>query len=205
VKKSFNIQELLHSKSKHHKIKAHAPLLIERFPKTSRIQSESSRFSGSHTYKTKQTTFLHKSIVNELQWIEGHGHLEQFAFVPPIPVNVANCIKWPRSIQSHRSPTPSREFKVVLRNLWCNHPKNNVAKLSYILYMKFFFKKNLFILLLPTNLSWKFGNITFLIFKIWKLLANFLMFSISQNHFSKLKFVKSLLVKNTENPIDPSH
>jgi hypothetical protein len=141
VKKSFNIQELLHSKSKHHKIKAHAPLLIESFPKTSRIQSESSRFSGSHTYKTKQTTFLHKSIGNELQWIEGHGHLEQFAFVPPIPVNVANCIKCPRSIQSHRSPTPSREFKVVLRNLWCNHPKNNVAKLSYILYMKVFFLK----------------------------------------------------------------
>jgi len=135
---------------------------------------------------------------NELHWIEGHGHLEQVALVPPIPINVANWIKSPRSIWSHRSPTPSSPIKVFLRILWCNHPKNNVAKLSYILYMKICKKGNLFILLLPTktyheNLAISF----FLIFLIWKLLANFFMFFISQNHFSKLKFVKSLLVKNT--------
>ncbi len=39
---------------------AHAPLLIESFPKTSRTRSEASRFCGSHNYKTKQTTFLHR-------------------------------------------------------------------------------------------------------------------------------------------------
>ncbi len=39
---------------------AHAPLLIESFPKTPRTQSDASQFSGSHNYKTKQTTFLHR-------------------------------------------------------------------------------------------------------------------------------------------------
>jgi hypothetical protein len=38
---------------------AHAPLLIESFPKTPRTQFEASQFGGSHNYKTKQTTFLH--------------------------------------------------------------------------------------------------------------------------------------------------
>jgi hypothetical protein len=37
---------------------AHAPLLVESFPKTPRIRSEASQFGGSHNYKTKQTTFL---------------------------------------------------------------------------------------------------------------------------------------------------
>ncbi len=67
VKKSFNIQELLHHKSKPHETKAHAFLLVkyfECFPKTSKIiprtQSEASHFGGSHNYKTKQTTFLHR-------------------------------------------------------------------------------------------------------------------------------------------------
>jgi hypothetical protein len=31
---------------------AHAPLLIESFPKTPRTRSEASRFDGSHNYKT---------------------------------------------------------------------------------------------------------------------------------------------------------
>jgi hypothetical protein len=39
---------------------AHAPLLIKSFSKTPRIWSESSQLSGSHSYKTKQTTFLHR-------------------------------------------------------------------------------------------------------------------------------------------------
>jgi hypothetical protein len=39
---------------------AHAPLLLKSFPKTPRTWSEGSQFSGSHNYKTKQTTFLHK-------------------------------------------------------------------------------------------------------------------------------------------------
>jgi len=103
---------------------------------TSRTQSKASWFDGSHTYKTKQTTFLHSSMWNELYWIEGHGHLERVALVPPIPINIANCIKSTRSIWSHRSPTPSSPIKVVLRILWCNHPKNIVAKLSYIPYVK---------------------------------------------------------------------
>jgi hypothetical protein len=39
---------------------AHAPLLIESFPRTPRTWSETSWFYGSHNYKTKQTTFLHR-------------------------------------------------------------------------------------------------------------------------------------------------
>jgi len=34
--------------------KAHAPLLVESFPKSPRTRSEASQFSGSHNYKTKQ-------------------------------------------------------------------------------------------------------------------------------------------------------
>jgi hypothetical protein len=37
---------------------AHAPLLVESFPKTPRTRSEASWFSGSRSYKTKQITFL---------------------------------------------------------------------------------------------------------------------------------------------------
>jgi hypothetical protein len=33
---------------------AHAPLLVERIPKTPRTQSETSQIGGSHNYKTKQ-------------------------------------------------------------------------------------------------------------------------------------------------------
>jgi len=54
VKKSFNIHELLHGKSKHHGTKAHAPLLMESFPKTPTTPSEASQCSGSHNHKTKQ-------------------------------------------------------------------------------------------------------------------------------------------------------
>jgi hypothetical protein len=72
VKKSFNIQELLHYyyKSKHHETKANAPLLLlllQSFPKRPRTRSEASRFTGSHhqykqnkTKQNKQTTFLHR-------------------------------------------------------------------------------------------------------------------------------------------------
>ncbi len=42
---------------------AHAPLLIESFPKTPRTQSDASWFDGSHNYKTKQTTFLHRYML----------------------------------------------------------------------------------------------------------------------------------------------
>jgi hypothetical protein len=129
----------------------------------------------------------------ELHWIECHGHLERVALVPPIPINVANCIKSPRSIQSHRLPTPSSPIKVVLRILWCNHS-------SLATYYIWKYVKN-------KILSWKFGDIILKIFKPGKILPIFWwkVFFISQSHFSKLKFVKSLLGKNTENPIDPSH
>jgi hypothetical protein len=52
VKKSFNIQELFALQSKRQGTKAHAPLLVESFPKTPRTQSEASWFGGSHNYKT---------------------------------------------------------------------------------------------------------------------------------------------------------
>jgi hypothetical protein len=53
-KKSFNIQELLHHKSKRHGTKARAAVLVQTFPKTPRTQSEAYRLGGSHNYKTKQ-------------------------------------------------------------------------------------------------------------------------------------------------------
>jgi hypothetical protein len=53
------MQELFQNKSKHHRTKAHAPLLVESFPKTPRTQSEASWFSGSHNYKTKQNKTNH--------------------------------------------------------------------------------------------------------------------------------------------------
>jgi hypothetical protein len=36
--------------------------LIESFPKTPRMGSEASQFGGSHNYKAKQTTFLHREM-----------------------------------------------------------------------------------------------------------------------------------------------
>jgi hypothetical protein len=63
VKKSFNIQELLHCKSKRHGTKAHAPFLVESFPKKPKTQSEASWLVGSHNYKTKQNklpSFIHR-------------------------------------------------------------------------------------------------------------------------------------------------
>jgi hypothetical protein len=44
----------LDRKSKRHENKAHAPLLIQSFPKTLRTRSEASWFGGSHNYKMKQ-------------------------------------------------------------------------------------------------------------------------------------------------------
>ncbi len=35
-------------------------LLLDSFPKRPRTRSEASQFNGSHNYKTKQTTFLHR-------------------------------------------------------------------------------------------------------------------------------------------------
>jgi len=59
VKKSFNIQELLHHKSKCHETKPmHPSLLHERFPKRPRTQSEASQFGGSHKYKQNKTNKL---------------------------------------------------------------------------------------------------------------------------------------------------
>jgi hypothetical protein len=55
VKKSFNIQELLHSQSKRHETKLMHPSLLESFPKRPRTQFEASWFGGSHWYKLKQT------------------------------------------------------------------------------------------------------------------------------------------------------
>ncbi len=62
MKKSFNIQELLRCKSKHHGTKPRHPLLMESFPKTPRTRSGAFRSYGSHNYKTKQTTCLHSYI-----------------------------------------------------------------------------------------------------------------------------------------------
>ncbi len=55
MKKSFNIQELLHPQVQTSWNQAHAPLLVESFPKTPRTRSEASPFGGSRNYKTKQT------------------------------------------------------------------------------------------------------------------------------------------------------
>jgi hypothetical protein len=43
---------------------AHAPLLIESFPKTPRTQSEASQICGSHNYKTKQNKTNYLSFID---------------------------------------------------------------------------------------------------------------------------------------------
>jgi hypothetical protein len=61
VKKSFNIPELLHCKSKHHGTKRMYPSSsLKAFQRPPTTRSQASRFCGSHNYKTKQTTFLHR-------------------------------------------------------------------------------------------------------------------------------------------------
>ncbi len=59
VKKSFNIQELLHPKSKCQGTKPIHPPCPE-LSRDTKTWSKASWFSGSHNYKTKQTTFLHR-------------------------------------------------------------------------------------------------------------------------------------------------
>jgi hypothetical protein len=47
---------------------AHAPLLIESFPKTPRTQSEASWFSESHNYKTEQNklpSFIDRCVMGQ--------------------------------------------------------------------------------------------------------------------------------------------
>jgi hypothetical protein len=61
VKKSFNIQELLHCKSERHETKADAPLLLESFPKRPRTHLKhpgSVDLIGTKQNKTKQTNYL---------------------------------------------------------------------------------------------------------------------------------------------------
>jgi len=64
VKKSLNIQELLHCKSKHNGTKPMHSLLIKSFPKTPRTQAEASQFSGSHNYKNKTRHHKHAGLAN---------------------------------------------------------------------------------------------------------------------------------------------
>jgi hypothetical protein len=58
VKKSFDIQELLHHKSKCHETKLMHPFSFRSFQRQqerTEAGSEASQFGGSHQYKTKQT------------------------------------------------------------------------------------------------------------------------------------------------------
>jgi hypothetical protein len=66
VKKSFNIQELLHHKSK----QADAPLLLKSFPKRPRMPAEASWFNGSHKYKQNKTT-NYLCFINRFQSAKG--------------------------------------------------------------------------------------------------------------------------------------
>jgi hypothetical protein len=61
------------------------PFLVKSFPKTPRTRSEASQFDGSHDYKTKQTTFLHRQIMGyfsfpifyvAITWAN-HDHLQE--------------------------------------------------------------------------------------------------------------------------------
>jgi hypothetical protein len=49
--------------------KAHAPLIVESFPKTPRTGSEVSQFGGSHIYKTKQNKLpsFHRKMLRNLE------------------------------------------------------------------------------------------------------------------------------------------
>ncbi len=40
------------------------------FPMTQRTRSEASQFNGSHNYKTKQTTFLHRQIISDMKFMQ---------------------------------------------------------------------------------------------------------------------------------------
>jgi hypothetical protein len=54
VKKPFNIQDLLHCKSKRHGTKPMHPSSSRACQRYQRTHSEASQFGGSHNYKTKQ-------------------------------------------------------------------------------------------------------------------------------------------------------
>jgi hypothetical protein len=57
---------------------AHAPLLVESFPKRPRTLYEASLFGGSHNYKqNKQTTLLHRWIFIDVKMC-GFSLLSEF-------------------------------------------------------------------------------------------------------------------------------
>jgi hypothetical protein len=61
VKKSFNIQELLHRKSKHHVTKPMHPSPSRAIQRDQECNMKASWFAGSHKHKTsKQKTLLHR-------------------------------------------------------------------------------------------------------------------------------------------------
>jgi len=67
VKKSFNIQDFLHRKSKCHGTKPMHPSSLRAFQRHQpRTQSEASWFSESHSYKTKQITLVNWPVIEHL-------------------------------------------------------------------------------------------------------------------------------------------
>ncbi len=60
MKKSFNIQKLLHCKSKHHETKANVPLLKRDQECNLKQPSSVALISINKTKQNKRTTFLHR-------------------------------------------------------------------------------------------------------------------------------------------------
>jgi hypothetical protein len=61
VKKSFNMQELLHRESKHHGTKPMHPSPSRAIQRAEERDMKASWFAGSHKHKTnKQKTLLHR-------------------------------------------------------------------------------------------------------------------------------------------------
>jgi len=136
--------------------KAHAPFLIESFPKTSRTWTERSQFSASHNYKTKQTTFISRLVWHvPLVQVWTHykiGKLNVWPLFYNVCNNFLNSQIWneimlelngkPSSVTTSSTDFPSKiwflriylnfQWQKSLKNQYFPHSESKSYQINYI-------------------------------------------------------------------------
>jgi hypothetical protein len=122
MKNSFNIQKLLHYKSKHHGTIPMNPLLVKSFSKTPRTRSEASRFGGSHNITTKQNklpSFIDRLIYHRICKKRTYPHNTHF--YPQITKNILiEIARFPHPIYKFTTSVcdGAQRSQIMLELLW---------------------------------------------------------------------------------------
>ncbi len=113
MKKSFNIQELLQGKSKRHGTKPMHQASHQELSKDikNKIWSTHSWFRGSYNYKTKETIFLHRLILSQMECLKYNAFIAtELLLVLNLFPHFLNNVKI--IILFIRLPAPSLEMAV---------------------------------------------------------------------------------------------